>query len=87
MTEAKKKMGRLQHIFMWVGNVFTALGLICLLIAIPWRIVLDIKGEGTIGSTANMLLWAGFLILFLGVLIVRMSMKKGAKNGFPLSRE
>jgi len=40
IAEAKKKMSRLQHIFMWVGNVFAALGVICLLIAVPWRIVL-----------------------------------------------
>ena len=79
IAEAKKKMSRLQHIFMWVGNVFTALGLICLLIAIPWRLVLDIKGEGTIGSTADMLLWVGFLILFLGICIFRISIS-GAKK-------
>lgn len=76
IAEAKKKMSRLQHIFMWVGNVFAALGVIFLLIAIPWRIVLDIKGERTIGSTANMLLWVGFLILFLGMCIFRISIKQ-----------
>lgn len=79
ITEAKKKMSRLQHIFMWVGNVFAALGVICLLIAVPWRIVLNIKGEQTIGSTANRLLWVGFLILFLGLCIIRISIS-GAKN-------
>ena len=73
IAEAKKKMSRLQHIFMWVGNVFAALGVICLLIAIPWRIVLDIKGEQTIGSTADMLLWVGFLIFFSGMCIFRIS--------------
>jgi len=73
IAEAKKKMSKLRHIFMWVGNVFAALGVICLLIAIPWRMVLDIKGERTIGSTANMLLWVGFLILFLGMCIFRIS--------------
>lgn len=79
IAEAKKKMSRLQRIFMWVGNVFAALGLICLLIAVPWRIVLSIKGEQTIGSTANRLLWVGFLILFLGMCIIRISIR-GAKN-------
>jgi len=76
IAEAKKKMSRLQHIFMWVGNVFAALGVICLLIAIPWRMVLDIKGERTIGSTANMLLWVGFLIFFLGMCIFRISIRQ-----------
>lgn len=79
IAEAKKKMSRLQHILMWIGNVCMALGVICLLIAVPWRFVLDIKGERTIGSTANMLLWVGFLILFLGMCIFRISIS-GAKN-------
>ena len=79
IAEAKKKMSRLQRIFMWVGNVFAALGVICLLIALPWHIVLDIKGEGTTGSTANKLLWVGFLILFLGMCVIRISIS-GAKN-------
>jgi len=79
IAEAKKKMSRLQHIFMWVGNVFAALGVICLLIAVSWRIVLSIKGERTIGSTADMLLWVGFLILFLGMCIFRISIS-GAKK-------
>ena len=73
IAEAKKKMSRLQRIFMWVGNVFAALGVICLLIAVPWRIVLSITGEGTIGSTANMLFLVGILILFLGMCIIRIS--------------
>ena len=81
IAEAKKKMSRLQHIFMWVGNVFTALGLICLLIAIPWRMVLDIKAERTIRSTATMLLWVGFLILFLGMCIFRISIKQKKCKG------
>jgi len=78
IAEAKKKMSRLQRIFMWIGKVFAALGVICLLISVPWRIVLTIKGEGTIGSTANKLLWVGFLILFLGMCIIRISIS-GAK--------
>jgi hypothetical protein len=61
-AEAKKKTSRLQRIFMWVGNVFAALGMICLLIAIPWCLVLAVTGERTIGSTANMLLYVGILI-------------------------
>jgi len=81
IAEAKKKMSRLQHIFMWVGNVFAALGLICLLIAIPWRMVLDIKGERTIGSTATMLLWVGFLIFFLGMCIFRISIRQKKCKG------
>lgn len=79
IAEAKKKMSRLQHIFMWVGNVLAALGMICLLIAIPWCFVLAVTGERTIGSTANMLLYIGFLILFLGMCIIRVSIS-GAKN-------
>ena len=79
IAEAKKKMSMLHHICMWVGNVCMALGVICLLIAIPWRMVLDIKGERTIGSTANMLLWVGFLVLFLGMCIFRISIS-GAKH-------
>lgn len=79
IAEAKKKMSRLQRIFMWVGNVFAALGVICLLIGLPWHIVLDIKGERTIGSTADMLLLVGFLILFLGMCIIRISIS-GAKH-------
>ena len=73
IAEAKKKMSRLQRIFMWVGNVFTALGVICLLIAVPWRLVLSVTGERTIGSTANMLLYVGILILFLGMCIFRIN--------------
>ena len=79
IAEAKKKMSRLQRIFMWVGNVFAALGVICLLIAVPWHLVLDVTGEQTIGSTANMLFLAGILIFFLGVCIFRISIS-GAKN-------
>jgi hypothetical protein len=73
IAEAKKKMSRLQRICMWVGDVCMALGVIFLLIAVPWRLVLDVTGERTIGSTANMLLWVGFLILFLGMCIFRIS--------------
>ena len=76
ISEAKKKMSRLQHICMWVGNVFAALGVIFLLIAVSWRLVLAVTGEGTIGSTANMLLWIGILILFLGMCIIRISIKQ-----------
>ncbi len=79
IAKAKKKMSRLQRILKWVGNVCMALGVIFLLIAVPWRIVLDIKGEQTIGSTANRLLWVGFLILFLGMCIIRISIS-GAKK-------
>ena len=79
IAEAKKKIGRLQRILMWVGNVFAALGVICLLIAVPWRFVLSVTGERTIGSTANMLLYVGILILFLGMCIIRISIS-GAKH-------
>jgi uncharacterized membrane protein len=79
IAEAKKKMSRLQRIFMWVGNVCMALGVIFLLIAMPWHLVLDVTGEQTIGSTANMLFLAGILILFLGMCIFRISIS-GAKH-------
>ena len=81
IAEAKKKMSRLQHICMWVGNVFGALGVIFLLIAMPWRLVLAITGERTIGSTADMLLWVGFLIFFLGMCIFRISIKQKKCKG------
>ena len=73
IAEAKKKMSKLQRILMWVGNVFAALGLICLLIGGLWHLVLDVTGKGTIGSTANMLFLVGILILFLGMCIIRIS--------------
>ena len=73
IAEAKKKMSRLQRILMWIGNVIAALGVICLLIAIPWCLVLSVTGERTIGSTANMLLYVVILILFLGMCIIRIS--------------
>ena len=79
IAKAKKKMSRLQHIWMWVGNVCGALGVICLLIAVLWRLVLAITGERTIGSTANMLFLVGILIFFLGVCIFRISIS-GAKH-------
>ncbi len=79
IAEAKKKMSRLQRIFMWVGNVFAALGVICLLIGGLWHLVLDVTGEGTIGSTANMLFLVGILILFFGMCIIRISIR-GAEN-------
>jgi hypothetical protein len=53
-----------------------------LLVAVTWRLVLDVTGERTTGSTANMIFVVGVLTFFLGVLIVRMSMKKGAKKGY-----
>ena len=73
IAEAKKKMSRLQHIFMWVGNVFAALGVLFALIGVLWCLVLDVTGKGTIGSTANMLFLVGILILFLGMCIIRIS--------------
>ncbi len=76
IAEAKKKMSRLQRIWMWVGNVCMALGVIFLLIAVPSRLVLDVTGERTIGSTANMLLLVGILILFLGMCIFRISIRQ-----------
>ena len=82
IAEAKKKMSRLQHIWMWVGNVCTALGVIFMLIGVLRFLVLDVKGERTVGSVGSWLFWAGVLIFFLGVLIVRMSMKKAAKKGY-----
>jgi len=80
IAEAKKKMSRLQHICMWVGNVFAALGVLSQLIGFVWYLLLDVTGERTMGSVASMLFWTGVLIFSLGVLIVRMSMKKGAKK-------
>jgi len=80
IAESKKKMSKLQHIGMWFGNVCVALGILFMLIGVLWYLVLDVKGERTIGSTANMLLLVGILIFFLGVLIVRISMKKSAKK-------
>jgi len=71
IDEAKQKMSKSQHVWMLVGNVCGGLGVILLLIAVFWRLVLDITGERTIGSTANILLWVGFLICFSGFGIVR----------------
>ncbi|HUW20508.1 MAG TPA: hypothetical protein VMW16_14520 [Sedimentisphaerales bacterium] len=82
IAEAKKEMSRLQRIWMWVGNVCASLGVIFLLVAVTWRLVLDVTGERTTGSTANMIFVVGVLTFFLGVLIVRMSMKRGAKNRY-----
>lgn len=79
IAEAKKKMSRLQHIFMWVGNVFTALGLIFTLIGVLWCLVLDVTGEYSVGSVASMLFWAGIVILLLGMCILRISIS-GAKH-------
>lgn len=73
IAEAKKKMSRLQHILMWVGNICMALGVLFMLIGVLWYIVLDVTGERTVGSVASMLFWAGILILFLGMSIFRIS--------------
>ena len=75
-------MSRLQRIWMWVGNVCAALGVFFLLVAVTWRLVLGVTGERTAGSTANMIFVVGVLILFLGMLIVRMSMKTSGKNRY-----
>lgn len=79
IAEAKKKMSKLQRIWMWVGNVCMALGLIFMLIGVPCYIVLDVTGERSVGSVASMLFWAGILILFLGMCIFRISIS-GAKH-------
>lgn len=79
IAEAKKKMSRLQHVFMWVGNVCMTLGVLFMLIGVLWYIVLDVTGERSVGSVASMLFWAGILILFLGMCIFRISIS-GAKN-------
>ena len=71
IAEAKKKMSKLQHAWMWVGNICGGLGVILLLIAVFWRLVLTVTGEGSIGSTANMLFLVGFLISISGFGIVR----------------
>ena len=71
VAEAKKKMSKLQHVWMWVGNVCAGLGVILLLIAVFWRLVLAIAGERTTGSTANILFLVGFLTSFSGFAIVR----------------
>lgn len=71
IAEAKQEMSRSQHVWMWVGNVCGGLGVILLLIAVFWRLVLAITGERTIGSTANILFLVGFLISFSGFGIVR----------------
>ena len=78
ITEAKKKMSRLQRIWMWVGNVCMTLGVLFMLIGVLWYIVLDVTGERSVGSVASMLFWAGILILFLGMCIFRISIS-GAK--------
>jgi len=73
IAEAKQKMSRSQHVWMWVGNVCGGLGVILLLIAVFWRLVLAVTGEGilTIGSTGKMLFLVGFLISISGFGIVR----------------
>jgi hypothetical protein len=71
IAEAKQKMGRTRHAWMWVGNVCSGLGVFLLLIAVIWRLVLAITGKGTIGSTANMLFLIGFLISISGFGVVR----------------
>jgi len=82
IAESKKKMSKLQHIWMWFGNVCVTLGILFMLIGVLWYLVLDVTGELTMGSVASMLLLVGILIFFLGVLTVRMSIKKGAKKGY-----
>ena len=79
IAEAKKKMSRLQRIFMWVGNVFAALGVLFTLIGVLWCLVLDVTGGRCVGSVASTLRWAGILILFLGLCIIRISIS-GAKH-------
>ena len=71
IAQAKQKMSRAQHVWMCVGNVCAGLGVILLLIAVFWRLGLDITVKQTIGSTANILFWVGFLICFSGFAIVR----------------
>lgn len=79
IAEAKKKMSRLQRIFMWVGNVCMALGVLVTLIGILWCLVLDVTVGHHVGSVASMLRWAGILILFSGMCILRISIG-GAKH-------
>ncbi len=71
MAEAKREMSRSEHVWMWVGNVCSGLGVILLLIAVFWRLILAITDERTIGSTANILFLVGFLISISGFGIVR----------------
>jgi hypothetical protein len=71
IAEAKKKMSRSQHVWMWGGNVCAGLGGILLLIAVFWRLVLAITFKETIGSTANMLFLVGFLMIISGCGVVR----------------
>jgi hypothetical protein len=80
-AEAKKKMSRYQHAWMWVGNVCGGLGVSLLLIAVIWRLVLAITFKETIGSTANILFLVGFLVTMLGFGVVRLCLRgKIAKN-------
>jgi high-affinity Fe2+/Pb2+ permease len=76
IAEAKQKMSRTQHVWMWVGNVCGGLGVILLAIAVFWRLVLAITFKETIGSTANMLFLIGFLISISGFGIVRICIGK-----------
>jgi high-affinity Fe2+/Pb2+ permease len=76
IAEAKQKMSRSQHVWMWVGNVCGGLGVILLGIAVFWRLVLAITFKETIGSTANMLFLIGFLISISGFGIVRICIGK-----------
>ena len=71
IAEAKQKMSRSQHVWMWVGNVCSGLGAFLLLTAVIWRLVLSITGKATIDSTANMLFLIGFLIIISGSGVVR----------------
>ena len=68
-SEAKSKMNKKQRACIWIGNICSALGVFFLLIAVSWRLVLDVTGERTIGSNANILFCVGIFIFFTGICV------------------
>ena len=78
-ARAKSKMNKKQRACMWLGDICTVVGIISLAIGVVWYIVQDITGELRV-ALPHYIVLVGLLIIFAGVVIVRISIPKDTQN-------
>lgn len=68
-VEARSKMNKKQRACIWLGDICGFVGLVLLLYAMAWRLILTIKGDRIFGHVSFILFFIGAFVFIAGACV------------------
>jgi hypothetical protein len=74
------KMNKTHKLCMWLGKSCSLAGAIFIMNQIAWRWIFTIRGDRLVGSLPSKISWVGFIVMLVGICILRISLPMDNNN-------